>query len=436
MTQIVKTILLLGSGGREHTLAWKMAQSDSVERIIVLPGSDAIACVSKVSCFPGDPADVPFIVKTAKELKPDLIVVGPEKPLAAGIVDALELAGFAVLGPNRNAAKLESSKIFAKEVMLKCDIPTAEFKVYDTYDDTVAAIKNRDVEKDGVVIKVDGLASGKGVVVTHDTNEALKAVHDFMINPECIVKSDKLLVEDIIKGKEVSAFAICDGEVFLPIGYVCDYKRIHDGDKGPNTGGMGGYVSKDWPSLEVRQFINENIFKRIVDGMLTRGTPFKGILFAGLMIDGEDVKVLEFNTRFGDPETQILLPLLKDDIVPLLNHAARGTLHGVEPPVISEEKSVHVVMTSEGYPEITGSDMRLGTEISFPEKLLEQKADDSALLFIAGAKKQDGCWVNSGGRVLGVTGLGETKEEARARAYGAIEDIRFEGAHWRKDIGQ
>ncbi|MFH1157718.1 MAG: phosphoribosylamine--glycine ligase [Pseudomonadota bacterium] len=436
MTRTVKTILLLGSGGREHALAWKMAQSDTVETISVLPGSDAIACVGKVRCVPGDSADVPFVVETARELKPDLIVVGPEKPLAAGVADALGLAGFAVLGPDQNAARLESSKIFAKEFMVKFGIPTAEFKVYDTYDDAVAAIKSRDVKKEGVVIKADGLASGKGVVVTHDPDEALKAVHDFMINPACIIKSDKLLVEDIIRGKEVSAFALCDGEVFLPLGYVCDNKRIRDGDEGPNTGGMGGTVPKGWPSPGTRRFINENIFRRTVEGMLARGTPFKGILFAGLMIDGEDVKVLEFNTRFGDPETQILLPLLQGDIVPLLDHAARGTLHGAEPPALSGEEAVHVVMTSEGYPEITGTGMRLGAEISFPEKMLEQKAGDSTLLFIAGAKKQDGRWVNSGGRVLGVTGLGETKEEARARAYGAVEDIRFEGAHWRKDIGR
>ena len=436
MTQIVKTILLIGSGGREHALSWKMAQSDSVERIDVIPGNEAIACVDKVSCFPGDFMDVSFIVETAKKLKPDLVVVGPEQPLSVGIADALEQAGFAVLGPDKNAARLENSKIFAKEFMLKFGISTADFKVYDTYDDAVTAIKNRDVEKEGVVIKADGLASGKGVVVTHDPDEALKAIYDFMVNPECIVKCDRLLMEDIVKGKEVSAFAICDGEVFLPIGYVYDYKRLNDGNNGPNTGGMGGYVPKEWPSPGVRQFINENVFKRTIEGMLTRGTPFKGILFAGLMIDGEDVNVLEYNTRFGDPETQALLPLIQDDIVPLLSRAARGTLHGVETPSISKKESVHIIMTSEGYPEIIGNSMRLGTKINLPEKLPDQKADDDTLLFVAGAKKQDKCWVNSGGRVLGVTGLGETMEEARAQAYKAIEDIRFEGAYWRKDIGE
>ena len=436
MTRTVKTILLLGSGGREHALACKMAQSEDVESITVFPGNDAIAQVNKVSCFPGDLKDISFIVETAKELKPDLVVVGPEQPLEAGVADALTLAGFAVLGPDKTAARLENSKIFAKEFMLKFDISTADFKVYDTYDDAVTAIKNRDIEKEGVVIKADGLASGKGVVVTHDTDEALKAVYDLMVNPECIIKSDRILVENVVKGKEVSAFAICDGEVFLPIGYVYDYKCLNDGDKGPNTGGMGGYVPKEWPSAGVRQFINEHVFKRTVEGMLTRGTPFKGILFAGLIIDGEDVNVLEYNTRFGDPETQALIPLIQDDIVPLLNCAARGTLHGVEPLSISKKESVHVVMTSKGYPEIIGNNMRLGTEISLPENLPEQKVDDNAVLFIAGAKKQDGGWVNSGGRVLGVTGLGETREEARKQAYKAIEDIRFEGAYWRKDIGE
>jgi len=429
VTETVKTILLLGSGGREHALAWKMAQSPAVTKIWALPGSDGIATVEKTECIAGNAADPAFVVKTAQQLKPDLIFIGPETPLEAGVVDVLEAAGFSVMGPRKAAAQLESSKIFSKEFMTEFGIPTAPFKVADSYEEAVVLCQKWDIEGKGIVIKADGLSAGKGVVVTHDRAEALKTLHDFMANPACSVKTDRILLEEKITGKEVSAFALCDGKTFLPLGYACDYKRVNDNDQGPNTGGMGGYAPKGWPSDKARQFIQEHVFRPVMEGMQELNTPFKGILFAGLMIDGDNVKVIEFNTRFGDPETQILLPLIAEDIVPLFAQAAAGML-GTTSPALKKDHALHVVLTSEGYPETLGTGMRLGEKMDIPA------TSDNALLFISGAKKKSDQWVNSGGRVIGVTALGATMDEARTRAYATVEKIHFQGAHWRKDIGK
>ena len=313
--------------------------------------------------------------------------------------------------------------------MTTAGIPTALFVVCDSYDAAMEALKQWPVEDAGVVVKADGLAAGKGVVVTHDRAEAEKAIHDFMRDPACSVKTDRLLLEYKMTGREVSAFALCDGESFVTLGYACDYKRVFDDDKGPNTGGMGGYAPEGWPSDAAKKFIEENVFSKVLAGMNAAGIPFKGILFAGLMVDGDDVNVIEFNTRFGDPEAQILLPLIEDDIVPLFDAAAKGKLDTAKKLSFRQGTAVHVVMASGGYPETHGTGMTLEQEITLPDM-----SNDNACLFIAGAKKKDGAWVNSGGRVLGVTALGATREEARAKAYEAIGQIKFKGAHWRTDI--
>ncbi|MEZ0261436.1 MAG: phosphoribosylamine--glycine ligase [Alphaproteobacteria bacterium] len=435
MTQVVTSVLLLGGGGREHALAWKMSQSPAVTRIHALPGNDGMAALEKVTCIAGNPADVAFVVEKAQELKPGLIMVGPEKPLAAGVVDALEKAGFLVLGPSRAAAQLESSKIFAKEFMTEFGIPTAPYKICPTAQAALQALSGWDIAGKGVVLKADGLSAGKGVVVTNDRAEAEKTVDDFMLNAACQVKTEQLLLEEKITGREVSAFALCDGETFISLGFACDYKRVRDNDEGPNTGGMGGYAPKDWPSAKSRNFIAEKIFKPVLAGMQARGTPFRGILFAGLMIEGDDVQVIEFNTRFGDPETQILLPLIENDIVPLFAAAAAGQLKG-EKVNLAEQTAVHVVMASEGYPETFGTGMTLGQKIDLPENMLGAGVNDNRMLFVSGAKKTGAYWTNEGGRVLGVTAIGATMEEARKRAYQVIADIKFNGAHWRKDIGK
>lgn len=433
MTSSAKTVLLLGGGGREHALAWKLAQSPLVEKIYAMPGNDGMAALAKVSCVAGKPDDVAAVLGFARDKAVTLVVIGPEKPLEAGVSDALVKSGIAVMGPSQAGAKLENSKIFAKEFMTAQGIRTAQSRVCDSFDDASAALKAWPVEDKGIVIKADGLAAGKGVVVTHDRAEAEKTLYDFMLNPACTVKTSRALFEEKLVGKEVSAFALCDGETFVELGYVCDYKRVRDHDQGPNTGGMGGYAPQGWPSPAARSFVTENVFRRVVDGMKKRGTPFRGILFAGLMVDGDTVNVIEFNTRFGDPETQILMPLLENDIAPLFVKAATGTL-GAEKTTLRKDAAVHIVMASEGYPETFAGGMRLGQKIDLPENLLQ--SNDNSLLFVMGARKKDGAWTNEGGRVLGVTALGKSMEEARESAYRTIKGISFNGAHWRNDIGK
>ncbi|MDE1153270.1 MAG: phosphoribosylamine--glycine ligase [Micavibrio sp.] len=432
----VRTVLLLGAGGREHALAWKMAQSASLDNVYAMPGNDGMAALAKVTCLAGDPADTNTVLAAIEKTGAGLVVIGPEKPLDAGVVDALEARQIPVMGPRRAAAQLESSKIFAKEFMTSVGIPTAGYAVCDSHAAALEALKGWNVDGEGVVIKADGLAAGKGVVVTHDRAEAERTAYDFMVNPDCSVKSSRLLLEKKLKGKEVSAFALCDGETFVTLGFVCDYKRVRDGDEGPNTGGMGGYAPQDWPSPAARQFVQDHIFRAVVDGMKKRGQPFRGVLFAGLMIDGEDVNVIEFNTRFGDPETQILMPLLEADVLPLFLQAATGTLALAAPVHLKNTAAVHVVMASEGYPETLGTGMTLGQGIDLPEALLQQGGNDNGFLFIMGAKKSADGWTNAGGRVLGITALGDTIDAARQKAYDTIGRIRFKGAHWRRDIGR
>lgn len=424
MTKQPRTILLLGSGGREHALAWKISRSPLVEKIYALPGSDGIALCPKTECISGD------VLAQARSINPDLVVIGPEKPMADGVSDALAAEGFSVMAPSKAAAQLEASKVFSKEFMLAEGIPTASAEICESADAARNALSARDIEKYGVVLKADGLASGKGVVVTHNRDEALATIHDFMEDGVSTVKSSRLLIEEKLSGREVSAFALCDGETFVTLGYICDYKRVDDGDRGGNTGGMGGYAPKGWPSDKARSFVEENIFRRVVAGMKKRGTPFKGVLFAGLMVDGDDVKVIEFNVRFGDPETQILMPLIEGDIVPLLAAAATGNLSGITAPPLSRGTAVHVVLTSQGYPDVQGHGMRLGETIHLP-----MPENDDALVFIAGAERHQDAWRNTGGRVLGVTATGATLEEARRKAYEHVRQISFAGAHWRRDIG-
>lgn len=436
MAVIELNILLLGGGGREHALAWKMAQSPLLRSLTVMPGSDGIALLPHTRCVSGDAADTAAVLALAEKIKPDLVIIGPEAPLAAGVPDALRAAGYKVAAPSKAAAQLESSKIFSKSFMMSHGIPTADFNIVMTPEEAARKIAQWDVENGGIVIKADGLAAGKGVVVTHDRTEALKTVHDFMENPACTVKSEMLLLEQKITGREVSAFALCDGKDFITIGYACDYKRINDGDQGPNTGGMGGYAPEGWPSAGARSFIEKYIFQSVLDGMAAAGTPYTGFLFAGLMIDGTDVKVIEFNTRFGDPEAQILLPMIDGDIVPLLLASAEGKIKGIPAPTLKQGSAVHVVMTSEGYPETFGTGMRLEQPITLPGDLMDSGENDNTLLFIAGARQNGGIWQNTGGRVLGVTATGASIDDARAKAYDAINRIHFNGAHWRSDIGR
>jgi phosphoribosylamine--glycine ligase len=432
-------ILLLGGGGREHALAWKIARSDIAENLVVLPGNDGIAQLDKTTCISGPVDDVDLVLKTAAEIKADLIVIGPEQPLASGMTDVLEEAGYCVFGPTRAAAQLESSKAFAKNFMEQYDIPTARFAEYDDYDKALAGLQGWDVSA-GVAIKADALAGGKGVVVTNDRVTAEKTLYEFMVDPECTVKTEKIVIEQQLFGKEVSAFAICDGKRFVTLGYACDYKRVHNFDEGPNTGGMGGYTPQGWPNEKTRQFIETNVFQKTLDGMAKEGKPFKGVLFAGLMIDGDEVNVIEFNTRFGDPETQILMPLITKDLVPVLHDAACGKLPNSRDQGASlipdDQTAVHVVMVSGGYPTTDSTPMLLNQTMEIPQEIISPKNDNTPLVFIAGAEIQNDIWINIGGRVVGITATGSDLETARKAAYDVVEHIHFTGAHYRTDIAQ
>lgn len=424
-------ILLVGSGGREHALAWKICQSKDVEKIYVFPGNDGMQHLEKIQIVAGK-VTPETILDVAQKFQIDFVVIGPEQPLADGAVDLLTLNKILVLGPSKAASRLESSKFFAKEWMLKWRIPTASFYCFEQAKDALAQLDLWEEGK-GIVVKADELAAGKGVVVTDDKQIAKQTVLDFMENPACPVKSKRILLEEKLAGKEVSAFALCDGTHFISLGYVCDYKRVFNNDQGPNTGGMGGYSPQNWPSPACKQYIQDAIFRPVLEGMQQQGIPFKGFLYAGLMIHQEQVFVLEFNVRLGDPEAQILLPLIEEDIVPYLKASAEGQLDTLPPLKIPQNFAVHVVMTSEGYPSTDETPLRLNESITYPSPWVAEKA----YLFFAGVKKNSkGFLVNSGGRVLGVTAVNSSLEGARTTAYDWIQQIHFAGAHWRTDIAK
>ena len=424
-------ILLVGGGGREHALAWKISQSPLVETIFATPGNDAIAALPKTSCT----KDAPLAL--AQHTGFDLVVIGPEHPLCDGLADQLRARGILVYGPDAAGARLEGSKVYAKQCMRAWDIPTAAFEIGHSLDEARRHLAGWPVETDGVVVKADGLAAGKGVVVTHHRAEAERTLHDFFANPDSPIRAKAVVLERLLIGQEVSAFAICDGTDFRMLGYACDYKRIGDGDQGPNTGGMGGYAPLDWPAPAVKQ-IAEDVARKVLTGMRAAGTPFIGTLFIGLMVDGDRAGVLEFNVRFGDPETQILLPLMQSDLVPILRAAAGGDLAraGADAWQLHSGTAVHVVMASGGYPGAHGAPLALGQPIRFDQPALIGGTDpDAPVIFIAGAKVDAETWRNSGGRVLGITARGGTVATARAAAYAAVATVEFEHAQWRQDIG-
>ena len=426
-------VLLLGSGGREHALAWKIKNSPRVDRLYVLPGNDGMELCG-LTCLGGNLHDHSHVVNTAKEYAVDLVVCGPEKPLAMGLADVLKEQNIPVAGPCRKAARLESSKIFAKEFMEEFHIPTAPWKAFYDKNEACKAIDHWPC--DFVVVKADALAGGKGVVVAKDKQEAKKAVFDFMENPACSVKTEGIVLEKCLQGREVSAFALCDGENFLPLGYACDYKRVGDDDQGGNTGGMGCVGLNEWPSVKTRKLIEDKIFGQVMLGMKKRKTPYKGILFAGLMIDDNQISVIEFNVRLGDPEAQVLMPLVKNDLLPYLMACADTGLSLLSPIEIEKKAAVHVVMASKNYPSVDRTPLLTGEMIDYPRELLSSPSGSERYLFFSGVRKSGGKLTNSGGRVLGVTALGEDVSLAKQKVYGTLEKIHFKGAHYRSDIGK
>lgn len=416
-------VLVIGSGGREHAVVWKLQQSDRVDSIICAPGNAGIAEIA--DCFPVPVMDLDGLVELARVQRADLVVVGPEDPLAAGVADRMTGAGIPVAGPSAAAARIEASKSFAKEIMTAAGVPTARSVTVSDREAGIAAI--REVGGEGpVVIKVDGLAAGKGVVVAVNAAEAIAALDAFLVNRTMGKAGSRVVVEAFLEGPEVSVLALTDGTTIYPLAPSCDYKRAFDNDQGPNTGGMGAYTPTRLVDDAMLQRIQTTILQPVIDEMARRGTPVRGVLYAGLIMTGDGPQVLEFNARFGDPETQVVLPTLESDLGVLLDAVSKGTLAQVPAPVASGA-AVGVILASGGYPTSYAKGM--------PISGLDTTPDEHTILFHAGtARNDDGGIVTNGGRVLTVVGLAENIATARERAYAAANGVRFEGMQRREDI--
>ena len=416
-------ILVVGGGGREHALVWKIAQSPLVEKIYCAPGNPGIARQAECVAIKAD--DIDGLLDFARDKAIDLTVVGPEVPLTMGIVDRFREAGLTIFGPDARAARLEGSKVFCKDVMARYGVPTAAYGTFTDRDGAVAFIREHGAP---IVVKADGLAAGKGVVVAQSEEEAIAAVDAAMVDNVFGEAGSTVVIEEFLAGEEASFIAFTDGEAILPLASSQDHKPVFDGDQGPNTGGMGAYSPAPVVTEAIHDKVVETVLKPLVKGMAAEGCPFNGILYAGLMIRDGEVRVLEFNVRFGDPEAQPLLARLKSDLVPVLLACAGGDLSGAELQW-HDKTAVCVVMASGGYPG--------AFEKGLPIRGLDEaeKLDD-LIVFHAGTAEKEGAIVNSGGRVLGVTGLGATVVEAIDRAYRGVKAIDWPGVHYRTDIGK
>lgn len=412
-------ILLLGGGGREHAIARALAADPATDELLVAPGNPGTARVAtNVTLNPNDPAAV---ARFAVEERVDLVVSGPEAPLVAGVGDAVRAAGVPFFGPSREAARLEGSKAFAKEIMALAGVPTAMSLVCTTLDQVGAALDTFGAPH---VVKDDGLAAGKGVVVTVDREEALAHA------AACLGKGGdaRVVVEDFLDGPEISLFCLCDGETVVPLAPAQDFKRAFDGDAGPNTGGMGAYSPLAWAPADVTAEVLERVARPVVREMAARGTPFVGVLYCGLALTSRGLRVVEFNVRFGDPETQVVLARLRTPLAGLLDAAARGKLAAAPEPRWSPGAAVTVVIAAEGYPATPRTGVPI-TGIAAAEEL-----DGVHVLHAGTALDAQGTLVSAGGRVLNVVGEGDDVEQARTRAYQAVARIRLEGSHHRSDI--
>ena len=416
-------ILLIGGGGREHALAWKLVQSPNVEKLYAAPGNPGMALLQKCECINLNVDDLEGVADYAEEKSIDLTVVGPEAPLVAGLADVFKRRGLPVFGPSKAAAQLEGSKAFSKELMAKYNIPTAFFKICDDIEAAKAYVEEKGAP---IVVKADGLAAGKGVVVAMTKQEALDAIDDMMGDHKFGAAGARVVLEEYMEGEEASLLAFTDGKTVVPMIAAQDHKRVFDGDEGPNTGGMGTYAPAPVMTDILRLKATELVLKPVVAAMAKEGTPYQGCLYAGLMIKGDSVKVVEFNCRFGDPETQVVLPLLDGDLAEIMLACATGTLDKVE-VAWHDKAAVCVVMASGGYPE----SYEKGKEIT---GLAAAEEDKDVVVFHAGTKEAEGKIVTSGGRVLGVTAVDANIKAARDRAYAAVEKIAFEKNFYRKDI--
>ena len=414
-------VLVIGGGGREHTLVWKLAQSKKVTKLYAAPGNPGMKDLAE--CVDLDIADLDGLADWAEKHAIDLTVVGPEAPLVAGIVDVFKARGLTIFGPSAKAAEIEGSKIFSKELMEKYGVPTAFFKVCDNLADARAFVEEKGAP---IVIKADGLAAGKGVVVAMTRDEALAALDEMMGAHKFGSAGNRVVIEEFMEGEEASLLAFTDGKTIVPMLAAQDHKRVNDGDQGPKTGGMGAYCPAPVMTDALKEKTVKEVLRPIVDALAKEGRPYSGCLYAGLMIKGDSVKVVEFNARFGDPETQVVLPLLKSDLAEIMVACANGTL---TPDLVewSDKAAVCVVMASGGYP----ASYKKGIPIT---GLKAANVMDDVVVFHAGTREEDGKILTNGGRVLGVTAVADDIPSAQQKAYDAVDKIHFDGAHYRQDI--
>jgi phosphoribosylamine--glycine ligase len=414
-------VLVVGSGAREHTIVWKLSQSPKIKELYTAPGNAGTVRISENLDI--NAADIKSLAKAAQQKNIDLVVVGPETPLAEGIVDHFESLGIPIFGASKLAAEIESSKVFSKSLMQQHNIPCAKSVSFSDY---ISAREYVQKQKLPVVIKADGLAAGKGVVVASSMNEALTALNDFMQEKKLGTAANQVLVEEFLPGKEMSFFAFSDGTTVLPMVSACDYKRVNEGDSGPNTGGMGSYSPPIFDSAALQKQAMDTVMVPTIKAMAQEGRQYRGVLYGGLMVNKENIKVLEFNARFGDPETQVILPRLKTDLVDIIMAVVKGKLNQIKIES-TDDACVGVVMASGGYPGSYKTGLRI-------EGLHD--VDKDVMVFHAGTKIGAAPWeiITSSGRVLTVVAMGKTVALAREKVYDNVSRITFEGCHYRKDI--
>ncbi|MEJ6950486.1 phosphoribosylamine--glycine ligase [Natronospora cellulosivora (SeqCode)] len=414
-------VLLVGNGGREHALAWKIAQSEKVEKLYIAPGNAGTALMGEnveISLL-----DIDALLVFVEKNKIDLTVVGPEAPLVEGLVDRFEEAGHRIFGVNKEAAQLEGSKVFSKNLMKKYNIPTAEYETFFDAEKAIAYIKEKGAP---IVVKAEGLAAGKGVIVAQETSEAIEAVNEILVNEQFGQAGNRIVVEEFLEGEEATILSFVDGDTIVPMIPSQDHKAAYDGDQGPNTGGMGAYAPAPLVDNALMDEVYNKILKPTIDALKSEGISYKGILYTGLMIKDRETKVLEYNVRFGDPETQVVLPLLKTDLIEIIEAVIDGKLDKIDIEWY-DKKALCVIMASGGYP----LEYQKGKEISGIEAAEEI---DNLIVFQAGTELKDGSLLTAGGRVLAATALADDFESCFQKAYQAVELIKFNKAHYRRDI--
>lgn len=418
-------VLIIGSGAREHALAWKLAHEVNVSNIICAPGNPGISTLA--TCVPANVASPQELLAIAMRGEADLTIVGPELPLSVGVVDLFESRGRPIVGPTQRAAALESSKAFAKDFMERHHVPTARFRVCSSPSDAIATIARGELGFP-IVVKADGLAAGKGVVIADDPASAEATVRAAMVDRRFGPAGDRVVLEEFLTGEEASYFVLADGNNFVPLSSAQDHKRVLDDDRGPNTGGMGAFAPSPLMTPIIERRVVEEIVRPVLDGMQREGCPYRGFLYVGLMLTATGPKVIEFNVRFGDPEAQVIFPMLDEDLSQLLASAARGSLPS-RAPRFRQEPHVGVVLAAGGYPNAPET----GKVITGIDRAASVRG---ALVFHAGTSTRDGAMVVAGGRVLTVVGRGTTYHEAIDVAYRAVAHVHFDGMHYRTDIGR